>query len=414
MIPGLAELVPSEAVGSFRLPDGSERPLVAPREAQGFADVLAWAAREGRAVLVIGGGSRLRALNRHERVDLVLSTRNYTGIVAYEPGDGTLTARAGSTWAELAAAVARGGHHLAPDVPHPTHTTLGGVLGSGERGFDRLRHGPARHQVLGTRVALADGSLSKSGGALVKNVTGYDLHRLYAGSWGTLGVILEASLRLYPRPDAEAAVLATFDDRARALEAARAIHELPVRPIAVVLHGAQGSGLELAVFLAQRSDVLAWELQEIAARLPAPRTVEGEAAAALRIRMRDRPDRPGPALVLSLRPSQVASTWAELERKASELGLPLEIACHPLVATLEVDLPGADELPAERLLAFHRALLAAGAPLHWERAPRGLREAREPIDVFGAPPSALPWMRRMKQALDPTSVFARGGFLGGT
>jgi glycolate oxidase FAD binding subunit len=411
----LADLVPRESLSTVRLPDRDELVQVAARDASGFSAVLAWAARERQAVLVLGGGSRLGELNRHGRVDLVLSTRSYAGVVVYEPGDGTLTARAGSTWAELAAAVDAGGHRLAPDVPRPTETTLGGVLAAGAAGLDRLRYGPARHQVLGTRVALADGSLTKSGGALVKNVTGYDLHRLYTGSWGTLGVILEASLRLQPRPEREAVVAACFEERASALAAARAIGALPVKPLAVLVRGS-GTAHELVLCLAGRADVLRYETDALTERLPAARILEGESAIELRRALRDRPERGAhgrPMLELALLPSRLEGALAALERAAVGLGETPELVLQPLLATIEVALARADELDAARLLAFQDALLATGARLHWRAAPRALRELGPSFDVFGRAPRAIDWMRRLRSALDPQGVFAHGGFVGG-
>jgi glycolate oxidase FAD binding subunit len=409
----LADLAPPEALFSARLPDGSERPAVAPPDAAGVASVLGWAAREGWAVLVSGAGSRLGERNRGGRIDLVLSTRALTGVVAYEPGDGTLTARAGARWAELAATVAGGGHHLAPDIPRAAQTSLGGVVASGAGGLDRLRYGPVRHQVLGTRVALADGSLAKSGGALVKNVTGYDLHRLFSGSWGTLCVILEVSLRLHPLPEREAVVAARFAQRAPALAAARAVGELPVKPCAVVVHRPQEL-FELVVLLAGRFDAVESEARAIAERVPATRLFEGERAQGIRRFLRDRPVQAAgrPTLELALLPSLLEPALDRIERAAAELGIELALVLHPLLATVEIDLARADELERPTLLAFQRALVAAGVRIHWRAAPRALVAGPEPFDVFG-PPAALPWMKRLRDALDPQGVFARGGFAGG-
>ncbi len=412
----LEDLASGSSLEFFRLRDGSERPLVAPAEAESFGEILALAAREGWRCLVLGQGTGLAACNPHQLVDLVLSTRRFTGIVAYEPGDGTLTARAGTCWIELARAAAGGGHHLTPDVPGPERRTLGGVLGSGKSGFDRLRYGPVRHQVLGTRVALADGTLTKSGGRLVKNVTGYDLHRLYCGSHGTLGVILEASLRLYPAPAAEAVVRATFVERSDALRAARRVAELPVRPVAVLVQRSRADAWEFAVFLANRREVLEAEIAQLSSAFPSAHCLGDEEAAALRRKTRDRGiESEGSAVVeIALLPSRVERTLELVERAAHEQRIPIGVACHPAIATISLALWNADDLPAPRLLALHRSLEGLGARFparfHWTNAPRALRGS---IDVFGPPSSALAWAQRLKRALDPAGVFARGGFHGG-
>ena len=149
-----------------------------------------------------GLGSKLGWTRPPPRADLLVSTRRLAGLLRHEPDDGTLSALAGTPMSELRAAALAGGHWLTPDVAAPRRATLGGVIAAGQSGLDRLRFGPARHHVLGARVMLADGTIARSGGQLVKNVTGFDLHRLYAGSHGSLCVILEVALRLFPAPRA--------------------------------------------------------------------------------------------------------------------------------------------------------------------------------------------------------------------
>ena len=121
--------------------------------------------------------------------------------------------------AALAETVHAGGHHLTPDVPRPAESTLGGVVAAGQSGHDRVRYGPVRHHVLGVEVALADGSVVRSGGRLVKNVTGFDLHRLHCGAEGSLGILLGASMRLFPRPE-RTVLLASVPTDAQAASAA--------------------------------------------------------------------------------------------------------------------------------------------------------------------------------------------------
>jgi glycolate oxidase FAD binding subunit len=121
------------------------------------------------------------------------------GIVAYEPADMTVTVGAGTTFAELDAELAPHGQEVSLD-PRSTTATIGGILACGLSGVRRLRQGPLRDHVLEVRVLLADGRRVKGGGPTVKNVTGYDLPRLFVGSFGTLGVIEQVTLRCRPRP----------------------------------------------------------------------------------------------------------------------------------------------------------------------------------------------------------------------
>jgi glycolate oxidase FAD binding subunit len=120
------------------------------------------------------------------------------GIVAYDPAELTVTAGAGTTVAELAAALGDGGQECPLD-PRASEATLGGVLATGLSGPRRLRYGPLRDRVLEVRFVTADGRLVKGGGPTVKNVTGYDLPRLLVGSMGTIGVLVQVTLRCQPR-----------------------------------------------------------------------------------------------------------------------------------------------------------------------------------------------------------------------
>jgi FAD/FMN-containing dehydrogenase len=121
------------------------------------------------------------------------------GILAYEPADMTVTVGAGTSFAELDAALAAHGQECPLD-PRSPDATIGGILACGLSGWRRARYGPVRDQVLEVRFRTGDGKLVKGGGPTVKNVTGYDLPRLFVGSLGTLGVLEQATLRCRPRP----------------------------------------------------------------------------------------------------------------------------------------------------------------------------------------------------------------------
>jgi len=130
----------------------------------------------------------------------VRQVRAAAGIVAYEPAEMTVRVRAGTTVAELDAALAEHGQMVPLDPRVPEQATVGGVLAAGESGVRRLRYGPVRDTLLEVRFARADGRVVKAGGPVVKNVSGFDLCRLMVGSRGTLGVITEVVLRVRPRP----------------------------------------------------------------------------------------------------------------------------------------------------------------------------------------------------------------------
>lgn len=156
-------------------------------------------ARESGALLEIEGGgtllARLSAQGRGERRTLSLS--GYSGVVAYEPDDLTITVRAGTPVAELAAAVEGSGQECPIDGPG---STVGGRIASGLSGIRRRGVGHVREWLLGGRLVTAGGDAIRFGAPTVKNVTGYDLARLICGSWGTLAVLTHVTLRVRPLP----------------------------------------------------------------------------------------------------------------------------------------------------------------------------------------------------------------------
>lgn len=154
---------------------------------------------------------------RVEGVDMRAMDR----VLAYEPADMTVTVEAGITLARLQAHVGASGQWLPVDPPHADRCTVGAMIARNASGSRRYGYGTIREHLLGVGVVLADGRLIRSGGRVVKNVAGYDLQKLFVGSHGSLGVIVEATFKLTPLPEREAWVQAdcqTLDEAGRLLE----------------------------------------------------------------------------------------------------------------------------------------------------------------------------------------------------
>jgi len=394
----LARVLPAERIGAFAGVHGhAPAPEARPSTPEEALEVLRLARAERWSLLPLGNGTRLAGIRPRERVDLVLASRNLRGITRYEPADGTLTALAGTPWGELVAAT-EARHHLSPELARPDGT-LGGAIAAGASGLDRLRHGPLRHQILGLSALHADGSRVKSGGQVVKNVTGYDLHRLWCGSEGTLCFLLEGTLRLYPAP-AETVVLRLA--AASATEGAARAHALwraGLQPVAAVVRAPALAGpAELALVLSGRAEAVADEVALVRAQADAVEELRGTEASTARAELRTAGTEA--TLVASTRPSQLPALLATLERAAAALGLAPRPTLHPLLATLELELPGLAPRD-ERLLELGEELAGAGARLRW----RGLG-ARTPRLAPDATASEL--MQRLKRALDPEGLFAGG------
>lgn len=167
------------------------------REAQ-LAEVMACAHQNQWRVLPCGGGSKLTWGGLAQGVDVVISTARLNQIIDHAVGDMTLTAQAGVTLAELAPKLAAVNQFLALDPAYPNRATLGGIVATGDAGSLRQRYGGVRDMLIGLSLVRYDGQIAKAGGRVVKNVAGYDLMKLFTGSYGSLGVISQLTFRLFP------------------------------------------------------------------------------------------------------------------------------------------------------------------------------------------------------------------------
>lgn len=185
-----------------------------PRTAEEARDVVRWAAAEHEPLEIVGQASK-RALGRPVQAGHVLDMSGLAGIELYEPEELVLTALPGTPIAEIEAALAARNQELAfdpldygPLLGRPAgQGTLGGVIAANLSGSKRLKHGAARDHVLGMDAVSGRGEIFKSGGRVVKNVTGYDLPRTLTGSWGTLAVATRLTLKVLPRAETEATFL---------------------------------------------------------------------------------------------------------------------------------------------------------------------------------------------------------------
>ncbi len=171
---------------------------------------IADAARSGRPLAIRGGASK--AFYGEPEQGEAFDVSAYRGIVAYEPTELVVTVRAGTRLAELEAALAEQGQMLAFEPPHFGDATVGGCVAAGLSGPRRATAGAARDYVLGVKLLSGSGEILNFGGQVMKNVAGYDVARLMAGSLGTLGVVLEVSLKVLPLPVAEKSLRFALDE----------------------------------------------------------------------------------------------------------------------------------------------------------------------------------------------------------
>jgi FAD/FMN-containing dehydrogenase len=188
---------------------GAEPPSAAVRIStrEELSQALRAATQQSLTVVPWGGGTEVGRCDPPRSYGLALDLTGLDRIVEYDPEDLTITAECGVTIGKLRAAVAARGQELPLESALADRATLGGVLARNASGPRRMRFGAPRDRVLGATFALGDGTLARSGGKVVKNVAGYALHRLLCGSRGSLGIFVEASLKLLPAPAARVALL---------------------------------------------------------------------------------------------------------------------------------------------------------------------------------------------------------------
>jgi glycolate dehydrogenase FAD-binding subunit len=364
--------------------------VLTPQSTQEAAELLRDAARDDLAVLVRGAGTKIGWAVPPQRADVVLDTTGLTGIVEHAAGDLITVVRAGTPMDELAAGL--GDQQLALDPMLPG-ATVGGTVAANISGPRRMLYGTARDLLIGITVVRPDGTVAKAGGKVVKNVAGYDLGKLFIGSYGTLGLITELAFRLHPQPKARSYVRARADP-ARAVPAVLAAQ---VAPAGLEIDVPATGGGEMAVLV----EGSAAGVRARAARLCD--LLGGEASEdppAWWAAYPWRDDQAGLKLTapLSKVPDVLAAAGGVAVRGSAGTGV--------LYAAVDGDDPATAAGAIERLRA---ACVRAGGHAVVLTAPPAVRDI---ADMWG-PVAGLALMRRVKDQFDPGHRFAPGRFVGG-
>ncbi len=402
--------------------DGVEPHLHArPASSAELAEVLRQASAEGLAVSPRGGGSRLGLGNRPSRLDLVVETSALDRAIEYEPADLTVTVEAGMRLSALQELLRAQGQLLALDPPARPESTVGGAVASNASGPLRFQYGTARDLVIGTRVANADGRLTKAGGRVVKNVAGYDLNKLYVGSLGTLGVIVELSFRLNPIPPFDGLVFGHMPDAAAVRALLGAVLHSPLSPLAVELLGAAAAeavGLPAGLVVALRAGgyeaAVERQVRDLRALVGRHGGQVVQAPAATWDAMRQLSLRDGADLVVkAAAPIAQATPLVELLERSFRHLKPV-VWSHAGNGIAYAACSATDDpSPLAATLGDARTQVVAlggGASLVVERAPASLKAV---FDAWGDAGSGLPLMRALKQQFDPRGTLNPGRFVGG-
>jgi glycolate oxidase FAD binding subunit len=391
--------------------------VAAPASTQEASALLRAAAELHLTVVPRGSGSRIGWAPRPRHCDLIVETGRLDQVIEHAAGDLVVTVQPGMRLDELQGKLGAEGQRLALDPPGGG--TIGGILATNVTGPLRFRFGAPRDLLIGITVVIADGTVAKAGGKVVKNVAGYDLGKLFAGSYGTLGLITQATFRLHPAPAASATVTVECADAAAAQAAALTIAGSPLAPSAVELDW-PGSDAAITV-----TTLLEGDEPSVAERVQRMVDLLGRGAAESRSAQTKRADRDlgGPAptvLRVAFWPGQLGLVLDVIRTTASEHGLDPAIS-GSAAGVLDVSVKhGSSPAAVAGFVAGLRAGLGElanadpGMPPSVASAvvldaPSAVRKA---VDMWGPVPS-LGLMRAVKDQFDPDHRMAPGRFAGG-
>ena len=350
--------------------------VVKPRSADELANSLREAAAAGKAVTPVGGGRAATMGGPLERCDVEIHTTALDRVIEHTAADMVVTVEAGIRLEALQEHLAKSGQFLPLDPFNSPGHTVGGLLAGGWSGPLRLRYGSARDFMIGIRVALPDGKLASAGGRVVKNVSGYDLMKLHVGALGSLGIIVAASFKVFPRPLRDVTV-----ESHDGWPAADQALSLPMAPAALELFS---DGRVIARYFGSHDAV--------AATVKATGWAQADESV-----WREH------SLSAPAQWARIATPRTELRRVIESLPGGARWWCSPGTGIAHWSFGDADEVVKVRRLAE-----AAGGSLVLMAAPD---DVKNKVGAWGTLPPTLEVMRRLKDAFDPNHVLNPGRFV---
>jgi glycolate oxidase FAD binding subunit len=386
------------------------RIIVEPASAEAIGSLLEWASREKLCVLVRGSGTKMGWGPAPREVDILMSTARLNAVVAHRHGDLTATIQAGATLGDVNRALAEHRQWIPLDPPWADRATIGGLVATNDSGPRRHRYGAPRDLIIGVEFARADGRLAKGGGIVVKNVAGYDLPRLMTGSFGSLGVIVTATFKLYPLTTASrtliveptnATDLGTLTSKLTQSHLTPTALEFATHPLRLII---RFESIEASV--AQQSELAEKLIAESGyqARALSPAAEEQYWRNHTRFADDDR----GALLKVSVLPTELAETLTLIERLAEKPGYVAAGRAGAGVFLLRIT---EDVRLQTRVIDGLRDALqiGRGSAVVIKSSP----ELRTHVDVWGPIGDALALMKAVKHQFDPAGILSPGRGPGG-
>lgn len=403
--------------------------IVRPRTQEEAAATIRLSSQHRLTVLARGNGTHIDIGNPPEQLDILLEMTALDRLLEHEAPDLTCRVEAGIALGQLQMLLATKGQWLALDPPNADFTTIGGLLATNASGPKRLRYGTARDLVIGLHTIQANGEIARSGGNVVKNVAGYDLNKLYIGSLGTLGVIVEASFKLHPLPQVERTLLFSFVRCEDAVQTTLALLRSPLQPSAIELLAIKrredtsfndfalpDDGYTLAVDFENSTIGIERQITEtltIANTHHAFLRSDLEGQEQERFWQRIKRQMQGALTCkISIHVSQLAPYVHLIESTCKRHHLTPTIVAHAGNGILYVELSPYDAVTqataAIAELRTHAQDIKGSLVV--EHCPTQMKQH---LSVWGEPRADFYLMQRLKQQFDPGGLFVRGRYLGG-
>jgi glycolate oxidase FAD binding subunit len=384
--------------------------VVEPASPEAVGEILTWASRERLSVLTRGSGSKLGWGPAPRTIDVLMSTARLNAVIAHRQGDLTATIQSGAMLADVNRTLGLHRQWIPLDPPHAERATIGGLVATNDSGPRRHRYGAPRDLIIGVDFVRADGRLAKGGGIVVKNVAGYDLPRLLTGSFGSLGVVVAATFKLYPLTEASRTLvvdlskpsdLGALADKVLASHLTPTALEFGTHPLRLILRF-------------ESIDASVRQQSETAAALVAgagftARSVSGSDEDRFwKDHARFSEDPRCALLKVSVLPGDLAGTLTLIEQLAGSGGY--AAAGRAGAAVFQLCILGEVQAQKRVIDGLRDALpLGRGSAVVVKSPP----ELRTHVDVWGPVGDGLAVMKAVKQQFDPAGVLSPGRGPGG-
>jgi glycolate oxidase FAD binding subunit len=399
-----------------------------PENIEQISAVMKAASSHQASVIPMGSGTKRGIGNKPLGADIVLSTKKLDRVIEHESADLVATTECGVTLSALNSRLGARSQSLPVDPPHIAGgATVGGIVASNDSGPLRLRYGTARELLIGMRVVRADGSIFKGGSKVVKNVAGYDMPKLFVGSLGTLGIIVEATFRLYPVPESSKTCVAVIKSLDEAHGAVKSLinSNLVINALEQMDPGLAGSITDrLGIGIGKNKYSLAVRIMNVAQAVEDQiktvidvsrrnggevLVIEGASEEAFWEEVRDFPwrsmDGVSAVLKAGVLISDVPRVFLKLEELSDKCGVRSYASARAAGGVVIISIKGDSEMVVNSIKELREFSESAGGSLAVREAAPEIKAA---VSVWGDMGSSLGLMKRIKAGFDPGNILNPG------